>query len=108
MTYTRRNCAVNLIPLGCVSSKTWIVPWNYNTNIKCIFVNVHVSALTVIFLSPIIKALVVCHNDLQSKSMDWFLYDRSLRQERVKMTISNVDFESGFPLTVLNLPQHKK
>ena len=33
--------------------------------------------------------------DLQTKSMDWFLYDRDLRHERVKVgVLLNEDFET--------------
>ena len=35
--------------------------------------------------------------DLQSKSMDWFLYDRDLRQERVKPFRVNILIH-GFPV----------
>ena len=31
--------------------------------------------------------------DLDSKSMDWFLYDNSLRQEKVKQDIVTIKFD---------------
>ena len=49
-----------------------------------------------------------CRNqsiDLESKSMDWFPYDRDLRQERVKMYFMSSEKENGTNLTALIITQ---
>ena len=49
------------------------------------------------------RRFLLCRNksiDLQSKSMDWFLYDRDFRRERVKPTSQMLSYETILkPLT---------
>ena len=96
--YLEKSCGVNH---GIFLKYVWAFLNIMHERINVL--NFRLNALTLSW-----RRSLSCRNqsiDLQSKSMDWFPYDRDLRQERVKMYFMSSEKENGTNLTALIITQ---